>query len=88
MRKVRSNSICISLCRAYLNYYDQWKEETSNRAQAIMFAKHEELDKEMDVQMHLHEPRRVRIETDIHNVRTGIRHSFRIKPIQSYFPFT
>ena len=61
----------ISLCRAYLDYYDQWKDETTKRADAVMFAKHEELDKEMDVQMHLHEPRRVRIETDIHNVRTG-----------------
>ncbi len=36
-----------------------------------MFTKHEELDKEMDFQMHLHEPRRLRIETNIHNVRTG-----------------
>ncbi len=41
------------------------------RANAVMFSKHEELNKEMDFQMHLHEPRRVRIETDIHNVRTG-----------------
>lgn len=36
-----------------------------------MFSKHEELDKESDFQMHLHEPRRVRIEIDIHNVRAG-----------------
>lgn len=36
-----------------------------------MFSKHDELDKEMDFQMHLHEPRRIRIETDIHNVRAG-----------------
>lgn len=42
-----------------------------------MFSKHDELDKEMDLQMHLHEPRRVRIETDIHNVRAGnIIHSY------------
>jgi hypothetical protein len=61
----------ISLCRAFLDYYDQWKEEAMQRANAVMFSKHEELNKEMDFQMHLHEPRRVRIETDIHNVRTG-----------------
>jgi hypothetical protein len=36
-----------------------------------MYSKHDELDKEMDFQMHLHEPRRIRIETDIHNVRAG-----------------
>lgn len=36
-----------------------------------MFSKHDELDKEKDLQDHMHEPRRVRIETDIHNVRMG-----------------
>jgi hypothetical protein len=59
------------VCRAFLDYYDQWREETVQRADAVMYAKNEELDKEMDFQMHLHEPRRVRIETDIHNVRAG-----------------
>ncbi len=39
-----------------------------------MFSKHDELNKEMDFQMHLHEPRRLRIETDIHNVRAGKIH--------------
>lgn len=50
-----------------------------------MYAKHEELDKEMDVQMHLHEPRRLRIETDIHNVRTG-KLDFQISFIRSSYP--
>ena len=36
-----------------------------------MYSKHDALNQEMDFQMHLHEPRRVRIETDIHNVRAG-----------------
>ena len=61
----------ISLSRAFLDYYDQWLEETKRRAEAVMYSKHDELDKEMDFQMHLHEPRRIRIETDIHNVRAG-----------------
>jgi hypothetical protein len=41
-----------------------------------MYSKHDELDKEMDFQMHLHEPRRIRIETDIHNVRAGNKECF------------
>ena len=49
-----------------------------------MFSKHEELDKEMDLAMHMHEPRRVRIETDIHNVRTG-KNSIAKKPIKCNF---
>jgi len=61
----------ISLCRGFLDYYDRWKEETIERANAIIYSKHDELDKEMDLKMHLHEPRRIRIETDIHNVRAG-----------------
>jgi hypothetical protein len=44
-----------------------------------MYSKHDELEKEMDFQMHLHEPRRIRIETDIHNVRAG--NHFRQKTI-------
>ena len=63
-----------SLCRAFLDYYDQWREETTQRAEAVMYSKHDELEKEMDFQMHLHEPRRIRIETDIHNVRAGNHH--------------
>ncbi|CAF2814403.1 unnamed protein product [Rotaria sp. Silwood2] len=65
------NSLMINLCRAFLDYYDQWKEETVRRADAIIYSKHDELDKEMDFQRCLHEPRRERIETDIHNVRAG-----------------
>ena len=68
----RKKQFCFSsVCRAFLDYYDQWKNETIQRANAIMYTKHEELNKEMDFQMHLHEPRRIRIETDIHNVRAG-----------------
>jgi len=59
------------LCRNFLDYLDRWKDESAQRADAMMFSKHEELSKEMDFQMHLHEPRRVRIEVDIHNVRAG-----------------
>ena len=36
-----------------------------------MYSKHDELDKELDFQMHLHEPRRMRIENDVHNIRAG-----------------
>ena len=36
-----------------------------------MYTKHDELDKELDFQMHLHEPRRMRIENDVHNIRAG-----------------
>lgn len=63
--------IISSLCRAFLDHFDQWHEETNQRSEAVMYSKHDELEKEMDFQMHLHEPRRIRIETDIHNVRAG-----------------
>ena len=60
-----------SLRQAFLDHYDEWKLETVRRTEAVVHSKHDELDKEMDLQVHLHEPRRVRIETDIHHVRTG-----------------
>ncbi|CAF1026509.1 unnamed protein product [Adineta ricciae] len=64
-------SIMFNLCRAFLDYYDQWQEETTRRADAVMYSKHDELDKELDFQMHLHEPRRMRIENDVHNIRAA-----------------
>lgn len=60
-----------SLSRAFLEFYDQWEGETERRAEAVMFSKHQELEKELDLQLHLHEPRRTRIKTDIYNVRVG-----------------
>ncbi|CAM4747075.1 unnamed protein product [Rotaria magnacalcarata] len=74
-------SITFNLCRAFLDHYDQWRDETVRRAEAVMYSKHDELDKEMDFQMHLHEPRRIRIETDIHNVRAAelVMHDERVE---------
>ncbi|CAF0851526.1 unnamed protein product [Adineta ricciae] len=63
------DSIIFILSRAFLDYYDQWEQETVRRAEAVMYAKHHELDKELDLQLHLHEPRRTRIQTDVYNVR-------------------
>ena len=65
-----------SLSRAFLDYYDQWEQETVRRAEAVMYAKHHELEKELDLQLHLHEPRRTRIQTDVYNVRIGKKISF------------
>jgi hypothetical protein len=59
------------LIRAFLDQLDQWKDETTRRADVVMQSKHDELDKEMEFQLHLHEPRRARIETDIRNIRAG-----------------
>ncbi|CAM4857478.1 unnamed protein product [Rotaria socialis] len=75
------DALTLKLCRAFLDYYDQWKEETLKRADGIMYSKHDELEREMDFQMHLHEPRRVRIETDIHNVRAAeiVMHDERVE---------
>jgi hypothetical protein len=60
-----------SLRRAFLEYFDQWQDETKRRADALTHVRHDELNKELDLQMHLHEPRRQRIELDIYNVRIG-----------------
>ncbi|UJR28315.1 hypothetical protein I4U23_009559 [Adineta vaga] len=65
------DSVIFILSRAFLDSYDRWEEETVRRAEAVMYSKHYELDKELDLQLHLHEPRRARIQTDIYNVRIG-----------------
>ncbi|CAF4430210.1 unnamed protein product, partial [Adineta steineri] len=63
-------SIMFILCRAFLDCYDHWEEEATRRADAVMYSKHYELDQEMDLQIHLHEPRHARIESDVYHVRT------------------
>ncbi|CAF1416429.1 unnamed protein product [Adineta steineri] len=74
-------SIMFILCRAFLDCYDHWEEEATRRADAVMYSKHYELDQEMDLQIHLHEPRHARIESDIYHVRTAeiVSHTDRVE---------
>jgi hypothetical protein len=55
----------------FLNHLDEWLEEAQVRSGSIVAAKHDEIEKELDLRMHLHEPRIKRAEMDVHNVRAG-----------------
>ena len=55
----------------FLNHLERWLDDANVRSAAIVTAKCEEIDKELELREHLHEPRMKRAEMDIHNVRAG-----------------
>jgi hypothetical protein len=55
----------------FLNHYETWNDEANVRSNTIIAAKFDEIDKELELRLHLHEPRIRRTEMDVHNVRAG-----------------
>ena len=55
----------------FLNHLEKWLDDANVRSTAIVTAKSDEIDKEFELRIHLHEPRMKRAEMDIHNVRAG-----------------
>ena len=53
----------------FLNHLEQWLEEANERSSSIVAAKSSEIEKELELRLHLHEPRMKRAEMDVHNVR-------------------
>ncbi|XP_041370743.1 coiled-coil domain-containing protein 180-like [Gigantopelta aegis] len=64
----------------FLNHLEEWKEEAMERAHSVVVAKCEELNSELDLRLHLHQPRPRRAEFDVHNVRAAelVMHSERV----------
>ena len=56
----------------FLTYLETWSEQAKERAASVVVAKCEELNSELDLRLHLHQPRSRRAELDVHNVRAGL----------------
>ncbi|XP_030391262.1 coiled-coil domain-containing protein 180 isoform X1 [Gopherus evgoodei] len=59
----------IRLC--FFEHLEKWFVQSLSNSWIIVTAKKEELDSELQLRLHMHQPRRERIEKDIHNVRAG-----------------
>ena len=55
----------------FLNHLEAWYEEGTVRSSSIVAAKSNEIEKELELRNHLHEPRLRRTEMDVHNVRAS-----------------
>lgn len=55
----------------FLEHLEEWKIQAMERANSVVAAKGEELNSELDLRLHLHEPRAARAEQDVHNVRAA-----------------
>lgn len=67
---------CIRL--NFLNHLENWMDEANLRSNAIVAAKSAEIEKELELRLHLHEPRIKRVEMDVHNVRAGNKNFYKI----------
>lgn len=55
----------------FLEHLDSWCEQAVERSDSVVVAKCEELNSELDLRLHLHQPRPRRAELDVHNVRAA-----------------
>ena len=58
-----------NLILCYLNHLEVWKRESAERARRVVEAKNEELTSELELKLHLHEPRESNINLDIRTAR-------------------
>ncbi|XP_069465431.1 coiled-coil domain-containing protein 180 [Ambystoma mexicanum] len=70
--------------RVRLGFYEHlenWFDKAMANSESVVLAKKEELKSELDLRLHLHQPRSQRIEKDIHNVRAAelLLHSDRVE---------
>lgn len=68
--------ILSSIRMQYLNHLETWLDHALTKSENVSRDKREELESELDLRRHLHEPRAKRIEVDVHNVRAGKTYSF------------
>uniref|UniRef100_A0A8C3I8H4 Coiled-coil domain containing 180 n=1 Tax=Chrysemys picta bellii TaxID=8478 RepID=A0A8C3I8H4_CHRPI len=59
----------IRLC--FFEHLEKWFAQSLSNSWIIVTAKKEELNSELQLHLHMHQPRRERIEKDIHNVRAA-----------------
>lgn len=78
--------VCFRLCASFLDHLESWKTDTAERAVDDTAGKEEELRTELELRLHLHEPRPSRVE-DIHNTRSGlIKNNYELVPMmKTYF---
>ena len=55
----------------FLEHLEEWKLKAIDLSKNVVKTKKEEISSELDLRLHLHEPRAGRVEMDIHNVRAG-----------------
>ncbi|XP_041481342.1 coiled-coil domain-containing protein 180-like isoform X1 [Lytechinus variegatus] len=65
------NNLRKTMRMSFLEHLEEWKVYAVERAHSVVAAKTEELKSELDLRLHLHEPRSQRTELDIHNVRAA-----------------
>lgn len=55
----------------FFEHLEEWFDQCALSARDVAAGKIEELESELELRLHLHEPRAQHIEKDIHNVRAG-----------------
>ncbi|XP_078502270.1 coiled-coil domain-containing protein 180 isoform X2 [Lissotriton helveticus] len=65
----------------FFEHLENWFDQALANAESVVSAKMEELKSELELRLHLHQPRSQRIEKDIHNVRAAelLLHSDRVE---------
>lgn len=63
--------LSLRLRTGFFEHLEKWFDQCILKTRVMVATKIDELDSELELHQHLHEPRAKRIEKDIHNVRAG-----------------
>lgn len=63
--------LSLRLRAGFFEHLEKWFDQCALNARVIVATKIDELDSELELRLHLHQPRAQLIEKDIHNVRAG-----------------
>lgn len=55
----------------FFEHLEKWFDQCALNARVVLATKIDELESELELRLHLHQPRAQHIEKDIHNVRAG-----------------
>lgn len=66
------HGLSLRLRAGLFEHLEKWFDQCALKTQVMVATKINELDSELELRQHLHEPRAKRIEKDIHNVRAGM----------------
>lgn len=63
--------LSLRLRAGFFEHLEKWFDQCTLNARVTVSTKIDQLDSELELRLHLHQPRAEHIEKDIHNVRAG-----------------
>lgn len=71
LARMTFTGLSLRLRAGFFEHLEKWFDQCTLNARVTVATKIDQLDSELELRLHLHQPRAQRIEKDIHNLRAG-----------------